>query len=110
MIGTDQIKREALRAIVAVGDGRGFVVQVDEHRYVITAAHCLPDLPPACAASYEHERTYGNLLGPLGGERTVRPNANSSIPSPISRCSAHPTTNRCSTKRTPTTPWSRMRI
>jgi hypothetical protein len=47
MIGTDQIKREALRAIVAVGDGRGFVVQVDEHRYVITAAHCLPDLPPA---------------------------------------------------------------
>jgi hypothetical protein len=30
--------------VVAVGEGRGFVVQGKES-YVITAAHCLPSLP-----------------------------------------------------------------
>jgi hypothetical protein len=54
-------------AIVAVGDGRGFIVG----DYIITAAHCLPFLPPAMPASYTHERTYGRLLAPLGGEPRV---------------------------------------
>jgi hypothetical protein len=31
--------RQALRGVVAVGEGRGFVVQGKE-RYVVTAAHC----------------------------------------------------------------------
>jgi hypothetical protein len=58
--------------IVAVGDGRGFVV-ADKHdmAYIITASHCLPHLPPAIGGiSYTHERTYQALLGPIGGEKT----------------------------------------
>jgi hypothetical protein len=43
----------------------------DEDRLVITGAHCLPRLPPAHAASAFYERTYQDLLGPLGGDPTV---------------------------------------
>jgi hypothetical protein len=32
----------------------------DEDRYIITAGHCLPRLPPCHAASYTEERTYGS--------------------------------------------------
>jgi hypothetical protein len=50
---------------IRVGDGRGFIVEDPRHHsLVITASHCLPNLPPP-------ERTYANLLGPLGGEPTV---------------------------------------
>jgi hypothetical protein len=74
------------RAILRVGDGRGFVVARRgylnrEERVIITAAHCLPRLP----APYEHllalptphparyteEETYQRVLGPLGRKRTV---------------------------------------
>src|SRR5215831_360804 len=43
----------ASRAVLRVGDGRGFVVAgADEsYRYVITAAHCLPWLPPCMSFS-----------------------------------------------------------
>ncbi len=58
-------------AIVTVGDGRGFIVQATRHRFVITAGHCLPFLPPSLSVSYTEERTYEALLGPLGGERKV---------------------------------------
>src|SRR6185437_9160438 len=76
--------------VIRVGEGRGFIV---EHRFwtklpeldnpqklrnhllrrrlVITAAHCLPKLPPPIAWSDLEERTYPKLLGPLGGENTV---------------------------------------
>lgn len=54
--------------IVRVGDGRGFVVEGTRGRYVITAAHCLPELPPA---DYLDEFTYRSLLGPMGGECEV---------------------------------------
>ena len=59
-------------AIITVGEGRGFLVENPpwSHR-VITAAHCLPHLPPPHAASYTEERTYQNLLGPLGAAPTV---------------------------------------
>jgi hypothetical protein len=57
---------------VRVGDGHGFVVEGKfSRRYVITAAHCLPDLPPADSASYLHERTYLALLGAWGAQCTV---------------------------------------
>lgn len=56
-------------ALVCVGDGRGFVVEAGQRRLVITAAHCLPFLPPAHPASYEEERTYPKLLSPLGAAR-----------------------------------------
>ncbi|MFZ3333588.1 MAG: trypsin-like peptidase domain-containing protein [Candidatus Acidiferrales bacterium] len=39
-----------------------------EDRLVITAAHCLPRMPPAHAAAYDSERTY-KLLGTLDGTK-----------------------------------------
>jgi hypothetical protein len=58
-------------AVLKVGNGRGFIVERNTQlRFVITAAHCLPNLPPAHAGSYPEERTYQNLLGPPG-ETTV---------------------------------------
>jgi len=75
---------------VKVGEGRGFVTKhrvrnplfssleiagekfpprrFIENRLVITAAHCLPELPPAHAASFLQERTW-KLLGTLDGSK-----------------------------------------
>ena len=48
------------------------MVEGARERYVITAAHCLPFVPPAHSASYLEERTYREVLGPLNAtERTV---------------------------------------
>jgi hypothetical protein len=58
-------------SIVNVGGGRGFVVEHGRYKYIITAAHCLPELPPAHGAAYLEEKTYGNLVGPLGGDQTI---------------------------------------
>ena len=38
---------------------------------VITAAHCLPDLPVADPGAFTEERTYKNLLGPVGATPNV---------------------------------------
>src|SRR5438874_3754535 len=70
--------------VVKVGECRGFIVEhrVKIHRLkplsagvklrsfrklrlVVTAAHCLPHLPPPHRASFTEERTYKNLLGKL---------------------------------------------
>ena len=58
-------------AILRVGDGRGFVIEVDGTRYVITAAHCLPSFPPCLSFAHAHETAYKNLIGPLGQEPHV---------------------------------------
>jgi hypothetical protein len=59
-------------AVIRVGSARGFVVEAcKEQHLVITAGHCLPDIPPRHAMSYVEERTFAKLLGPLGGEPTV---------------------------------------
>jgi hypothetical protein len=77
--------------VIKVGDGRGFIVinrvklpplklhmkahlavkrvSFLEHRLVVTAAHCLPQLPPAHAAVYFSKRTYKGLLGSLDGSK-----------------------------------------
>ena len=63
----------AHRAVVRVGDGRGFLMEtvhrsqgcVIRRRIVVTAAHCLPRLPPACTFAYQEEKTYFTLLGLL---------------------------------------------
>jgi hypothetical protein len=77
----------ARQAVITVGDGRGFIVQLTKRnpfqerirlmgkvrrpprwiksRIVVTASHCLPHLPPAHPAAFRHERTYQALLGPL---------------------------------------------
>ena len=80
-IGSDsEALRAALAGVVTVGTGRGFVVEgrgVWDRRYIITAAHCLPErpdgqkLPPPHGASYLTDRTYANLLAPLGEQPSV---------------------------------------
>jgi hypothetical protein len=62
----------ALRAVLRVDGGRGFVVKSKHHnRLVITAGHCLPCLPPCDGGSFLEERTYERLVGPLDAEPTV---------------------------------------
>jgi Trypsin-like peptidase domain len=67
-----KIGNRAKRAVLSVGNegGRGFVVELDHTRVVVTAAHCLPELPVAQSSSFG-EHTYFNLLAPLGGKPTV---------------------------------------
>lgn len=59
----------AARAIVRVGEGRGFVVAADERFLVVTAAHCLPYFPEPSACGFAAKRTYSGLLGPIGSAR-----------------------------------------
>lgn len=59
-------------AVLTVGDGRGFVVEGNGFsRFVITAAHCLPHLPPANLSSFTEERTFKSLLGPLSAKPSI---------------------------------------
>jgi hypothetical protein len=65
---------KALRAVLRVAEGRGFVVASKLQRWerlVITAGHCLPRLPPSHTGSHLEERTYERLLGPLDAKPTV---------------------------------------
>jgi hypothetical protein len=77
-------------SVVKIGDGRGFVIShrvkirplpssqipgnkfrilpFREDRLVVTAAHCLPEWPPASAATLSEERTW-KLLGTLDGHK-----------------------------------------
>jgi hypothetical protein len=60
------------RAIVRVGDGRGFVVAgIGRHDpgLVVTAAHCLPSWPEAYPDTWD--TLHRDLLGPLGTQPTV---------------------------------------
>ena len=91
----DAAPSSAKAAMVTVGNeqagkGRGFVVEARRrvhrpaglaqhiklvpfvtNRFVITAAHCSPHLPPAHPASFAHERSYLAMLGPLDAEPTI---------------------------------------
>ena len=49
-----------------VGEGRGFAVAGREGRYIATVTHCLPLIPIAYSASWIEDRTYKDLLSPLG--------------------------------------------
>ena len=57
--------------VITVGHGRGFVVEGAGERLVITAAHCLPSLPPALPSFGLEARTYGPLLALRGEEPCV---------------------------------------
>ena len=63
--------REWNGAVIAVGSWHGFVVQGVYDRFVVTAAHCLPRLPPCNVGEYDRECLYPSLLGPPGGQQTV---------------------------------------
>jgi len=54
--------------VITAGSGHGFVVEGAGERLVITAARCLPFLPPAQPFFEPKERTYGPLLARLGDE------------------------------------------
>ena len=54
--------------VITVGHGRGFVVEGAGERLVITAAHCLPSLPPSLSSFGLKARTYGPLLARRGEE------------------------------------------
>jgi hypothetical protein len=56
--------------LITVGAGRGFLVEHDGQRLVITAAHCLPQIPEPMPARYAHENTFA-LLAPLGEKPSV---------------------------------------
>lgn len=60
--------------ILRVGDGRGFVVPSRCENFgnacaVITAAHCLKQLPPPHPGRYTEEATYARILGPLNAAK-----------------------------------------
>ena len=62
----------AKRGIIRVGRGeRGFVVQAQCERLVITAAHCLPRLPGRNPFLEYKDRTYLRLLSALGETRRL---------------------------------------
>ena len=52
--------------VVTAGSGRGFVVEGASERLVITAAQCLPFLPPVQSFFEPKECLLGPLLAPLG--------------------------------------------
>jgi hypothetical protein len=62
--------QKALKSVLTVGDGRGFVIKVKGRRLVVTAAHCFPELPPAHLAAHLDEKTF-KLLAPLHGEASI---------------------------------------
>jgi hypothetical protein len=62
---SDQPPPNATESIVRVGTGRGFLVAARDAPLILTAAHCLPRLPPAHPWSHTEERTYKRLVGPL---------------------------------------------
>ena len=60
----------ALAAVVTVGAGRGFIVGMGHQRFIITAAHCLPELPPP-GDIFTEERTYWHLLARLNSPPSI---------------------------------------
>jgi hypothetical protein len=64
-------RRQPERAVIRVGEGRGFVVKGRWDYFVITAAHCLPFVPRCDSVALIAERIYQNLLAPLGQAPTV---------------------------------------
>jgi hypothetical protein len=72
MSGSETNQKEAENAVVTVGEARGFVVEGEHSRFVITASHCLPHLPPVAAArAGPEQRTYVELLATLGNQPAV---------------------------------------
>lgn len=59
-------------SVVRVGDGRGFVIEGADDRFIVTAAHCLGTSVVPCASfSFLEERTYQSLVAKIGETPTV---------------------------------------
>lgn len=61
------VEREA---VLRVGDGRGFVIETEKNRLVVTAGHCVAPFPPFHSASSLAERMR-KVLGRIGQLQTV---------------------------------------
>jgi Trypsin-like peptidase domain len=70
-MGDDMTDATNVKTVLKVGNGRGFVIEADDRRLIVTAAHCLPKLPPRASISHASERTYQNLLGAIGKRRKI---------------------------------------
>src|SRR5947208_13772018 len=57
--------------VIAVGEGRGFVIEHRGEHLVVTASHCLHWLPSGFGIAYSEEHVYRNMLGSLGSAPTV---------------------------------------
>jgi hypothetical protein len=55
--------------VLNVDGGRGFIINHNERRLVVTAGHCLPSLPPAHAAACLEDRTFAGILASLDGSK-----------------------------------------
>jgi hypothetical protein len=62
---------EVTSAVLTVGAPRGFVIDGPNQSLVIAAAHCLQHLPPCSPTSSTSERTYKDLLAPIGGHPSI---------------------------------------
>ena len=62
-----------IEAIVQVGKGRGFFLDTErvDGNVIVTAAHCLPHLPPCNVAHDTELFIYEGLVGMLGGDMKV---------------------------------------
>ena len=74
----DELFERARAGVVRVGDGRfrsgeGEPVFAPWHtrRLIVTAAHCLPSMPPAITGMDLNEKTWLDLVGPLGEKPSV---------------------------------------
>ena len=83
----------AKRSVLAVGPGRGFVVETNDDLLVMTAAHCLPRLPEPGPPDV-NQLTILNLIGALGGDLTVAAGEGPSTRFPILRCWGYLTETR----------------
>lgn len=60
------------KSIVTVGSARGFLVGSPDQGLVITAAHCLPHLPPVIGdLGFSDERTYPKIIASLDRKRRL---------------------------------------
>jgi len=71
MSRVNKTKFDPAKAVIAVGAGRGFIIQAGYRRFVITAAHCLPHLPPAASFLDSTDVTYQKLLGVIDKDCSV---------------------------------------
>src|SRR5215213_7452697 len=68
---TAMVHEQKRCSVIRVGEGRGFVMEADRQRLVITAGHCLPEIPSPESHAYPKDRTFLKLIGPLGDQPSV---------------------------------------
>lgn len=65
------MRKQPTGTVLRIGDGRGFVVDAEGDRMILTAAHCLHETLLVGAHSGSEDRLFRNLIGALGSEPDV---------------------------------------